>query len=370
MLETQVVAGLTLSGLMLVTHFGNRLGSGWIKSVLTIICACTLSYIFNPDIMYSLVSLTLIILTQYNNKRGADSLLNASILVAAFACANWVEPGLVEMIAALTLVGKFIINGRSNMAKVLPLFAALITSVALSSVYQNKNSDILLMACGLFVVFYYGLFWYQDKNASPYANASLFILTIFFKFFIDQHLLGLTAKHALIVNNLIVGALIATSIYTIYLGRQKEQNGTTVLRLALLNVGFTTAGIYIDSSFGLSEITGLLAMLIGIAMLLKIEQAPKKHDQYIAGVLGLVIILLQFLYIKTHLIGVPAVYILILNLSAQLFFLIKIIGHCEKTGQVTVKTGERLPQFVYIVGVFGAIASLWYILIYVRQIQG
>ena len=219
-------------------------------------------------------------------------------------------------------------------------------------------------------MFYYGLFWYQDKHNTPHASASLFVITIFYKFFIDQHLLGLTARHALIVNNLVIGVLIATSIYTVFLGKQKKQNGSTLLHLTLLNVGFTTAGIYIDSSFGLSEISVLLMILTGLAMLLKIEQAPKKLDQYIAGVLGLIIISMQFLYIKTYLIGVPAVYIFLLNLSAQLFFLIKIIGHCEKRGQVTVKTGERLPQFLYIVGVFGAIASLWYILIYVRQIQG
>tara|TARA_R110000868_G_scaffold55424_2_gene172282 strand:+ start:38374 stop:39489 length:1116 start_codon:yes stop_codon:yes gene_type:complete len=371
MLGVQGAAGLILSGLMLVVYFGRHLKTGWIKTILIIICANSLSYMLNPSIVYSLVSLTLVIFVLYNDKQGVSSLLNCSVLVAAFASGNWMEPGIVEMIAAIALVGNFIINGHSNVAKILPLSSALIVSVSISSVYQNQSSEILLISCSLFAMFYYGLFWYQDKHCtSPYASASLFVLTIFYKLFVDQHLLGLTARHALVANNLIVGSLAATSVFSIYQGLKKNQNWSALFRLFLLNIGFTTAGLYIDSSFSLGEIAALLIIFVGSAMLLKIERVPKKLDQYIAGIIGIIMVSLQFLYIKTHLIGVPALYILIINISAQLYFLIKIIGHCEKIGQVTVKTGERLPQFLYIGGVFGAIASLWYILNYVRQIQG
>tara|TARA_R110000868_G_scaffold320917_4_gene581985 strand:+ start:4202 stop:5314 length:1113 start_codon:yes stop_codon:yes gene_type:complete len=370
MLEASILPGMLMSVSLLLFHLLSTRELNKFKYFILIIASGLLSYVFNSSAVYLLISMCLLFFLIICDDVSTDSVVSYAVLISSFMAGNWLHPGLVEVLLIFILFGLFVAEKQKDALKLMPLLAVLLSLVALCGIYQEKNSELLLVTCAVVSTFYYGIFWLFSKRGNALANASIFVTAGFIKFFLDLHIIDLTTKHVGIITNLTTILLVFTNLFVIYRGINSRSYWQALFLLVVLNFSFTTTGLYVDMSFELNQILAVLVVFMGCGLLYPISQNPKKRDHAISLLIGVIILVSQLFYLKTQMMSLPVLLILILNFTAQMYFLIKLVQNCSDLGQVIVKTGERLPQFIYIGGVFGAIASLWYILTYVRQIQG
>tara|TARA_R110002049_G_scaffold120973_4_gene275577 strand:- start:258 stop:824 length:567 start_codon:yes stop_codon:yes gene_type:complete len=187
------------------------------------------------------------------------------------------------------------------------------------------------------------------------------------KMFVDQKISSLTVLQSDVWNLYNICCLFYLLMNLLLKSHQHKRHKQNLIKTLAIGTYLLTAS---GQLLTLSTNHAFSIMIMGIAgLLLKHMNFLHKRDKLLGLTIGLIAILLGCNLVFSYELNLAYMSISIIFVASQLFYLIKMVDEHEKAVNTYIYR-ERLPQLVFILMTFGWYASLWYILYYVRQIQG
>lgn len=342
------------------------------KNIAFVVATGLASYGLTNSLLSSGIVVLICLISIITEENSAKDMLKKFTLFVLALCGNWIDPSMQELILLVLLLGVYATFQNKNANSLIGLWCLTLIVYIYTSISSSAGEPVALVLSSLLVVSSFGIFWFDLRLGNIESLLGLLLICFSSKYFIDKTSAELVLGQALTFSSFSILCFLGTLTFLVLKGFKAANS----IKSFLLILGLTVL-LPISSEaqlFNRLETNYIfLLVAMGSLLLLPLSKSEKKSDIITKTLIGLILIASQLILYQGENIGQVQVLILSLSLSAQLFFLMKkplALTSESVNRQVTVKTGERLPQYLYIMLVFGAAASLWYILSYVRQIQG
>lgn len=345
--------------LPLLTTFSTNALAGRLIFIISVV-GLSFSSVTSPAVAL-LVSTIAVIISKNSQKFLA---LFAISLIAVSG--SWLNPGLIEFILISIGYIVFALKEKSSIF-LLPIFTILFLLLCLDATNLNPSSGFTMALMTVIPMVIICLF----SQRSIVENNPLVILGLVFtwlmKQYVDQNISSLTLVQSDTWNLFNLSCLVYLLLnFLLKTHKYKSYKQDLIKTLVLASYLGTASGqlLSLSSNYIFS------IMIVGIAgLLLNQMNFLHKRDKVLGLAIGLTAILLEASIIFSYELNLPYLSISIFFVASQLYYLIKMVDFGDKAVNPYIYR-ERLPQFVFILVTFGWYASLWYILYYVRQIQG
>ncbi len=312
-------------------------------------------------------SIAVIFLSFYLSALGMKEYFYNYIFILIISFGDWSNPGLSEVfLTLLSLVMHTKFEDRE--AKfILPVFSItlmfyLINASSLSSTPAISFS--LLICISLLFV---NIFSQDLRLVDTFSMFSTVLFTILMKTIVEQNItqLSISMYNAWYSFNVII--VFYVLIRTLIKYKKDLNIKNNFLKILVITFYFPTF-VSLTPVSAIEASSFAVMILVGATLYLK-QKNETLIDSVLSMLLGIILICLQIYF--TIGLDVQGVVLLAMSisLSSQFFYLIKSVEYRQLIpGRFLYR--ERLPQLAFISIVFGWICTLWYILYYVRKIQG
>ena len=309
----------------------------------------------------------IILMVTYLSLMKMENCFNNFIFVLIVCLGNWAQPGLAEVL----LVGlSMLLNLKfeDKMAKyVLPVFAVMLLMYLINAsaiVFSPFISFALLISVALLFV---SIFTKKINIEDSFSMLSLFLISSQLKIIVEQNISQLNLS----MYNTWIGFNLCVIFYVLLKALVHSKNNPNNKEdfVKLLALSFYLPTLNGQSIVSINEQAIYSMLIISGAILYRYLGASNKVDTAIAIILSCILIAIQTHFIIGLDFQGPTLFVVLIVLASQFFYLIKTIEYREyQIGPIYYR--ERLPQIGFITIIFGWICTLWYILYYVRKIQG
>ncbi|PIP91221.1 MAG: hypothetical protein COW01_06090 [Bdellovibrionales bacterium CG12_big_fil_rev_8_21_14_0_65_38_15] len=312
-------------------------------------------------------TLSIILISSYLCLIGKEDFYNGYIFLLIICIGNWSNPGITELLLVLLTV---IINLKfsDRVSKfVIPVFAITTMLYIVNSSAITTSSVVAFCLMISISLLFFSVFTKNIEIKDSFSVLSLFLISSQLKIIIEQNSsnLSLSMYNTWFSFNILMVFIVLMKILAFY---EKSENIKQEF-LKLSAISFFLPSFVSLAPISTNEIA-MYAMVNLIGSILYLHQKNyTKFDTMLLMAVGSIIIGVQiYVFIGLDLQG-PALFVTVMLLASELFYLIKSIENREDHS-VSILYRERLPQLVFISIAFGWICTLWYILYYVRKIQG
>lgn len=309
----------------------------------------------------------ILIVFAYLSLKESRNLFNSFILLIILCIGDWSSPGLSEFLLVM-LSGFLHLNIEDKFAKfTLPVFSITLMFYLINSSAIEPSASIifgLLISVSLLFV---NIFTKKFKPIDTISLISLLLFTSLLKFIVEQNIsqLNLAMNSAWTNFNIIV--ILYVLLRTLVFCKNGQNNKEDFIKVFAISFYLPTLAA---PAFIMPPGTSMIAAVAIIGAIFFLHQKNQtKLDLFINLSLGTVLIALQSWFVLGLDLQGAALLVAIAALASQVFYLIKSVEYFDvHSGKILYR--ERLPQIAFISITFGWICTLWYILYYVRKIQG
>ena len=294
------------------------------------------------------------------------SLVRKFLLVGIASAGNWSVPEIQELLLLVSAVGILLFEQLDSIDGLSVIGLWLLTFVATICNYVNLFSALPLISTGLLLVSCLSLCWIKYREFTTTTLATLFLIFICSRLMIGADQLSLGIDEVLIFTQMFNLAFFV-SVLAVLVGGYREANDVKTFGLLfclLFLMPFTPDEL--PASRATLEYS-LVFVAMGSILLLPLNKALDYGTSFLRVILGGIVISASAITFVDVTISRASQLSLLLCYAGSMFYILRSIS--PNRGPAQVLTRERLPQWLFISFIFGALAALWYILSYVRQIQ-
>lgn len=298
-----------------------------------------------------------------------SSLIKKFILVAIAASGNWLAPGLAEYVLMLLLVGLYLRDAREAAVgtSLIILWCLTLVVIVLGHSGAFPDGTVILLASCLLVAATLATAWLSFNKYTTVINSVLMLLFLCVRFALERRVATLSLDQVGIFNQAFTITYFVTLVSVILRGLNDSgkdiQSFSILFAMSLLLPFSPDLMPAMRSTLDYSMIVAAM----GVTLLLQLKQR-RLDDTLIQLVIGMMIVVASIMAFSETPLSRVSYLGLVLTISGKLFFLFRSINKSDC--HAVALRWERMLHYLYIVLIFGALASLWYILNYVRQIQG
>lgn len=312
-------------------------------------------------------AVTVLTLSLYASVVGMKDYFNNYILILIVCFGNWSVPGITEVFLVLLSVVMHIKFVGSAAKFIFPVFTITLMFYLLnaSSIVVIPAITFSLLICISLLFLSFSTQMLKIVDIFTFYSTSLFIILL--KTIVEQNIsqLNISMYNTWYSFNLFILFYVLIRI----LIKHKDDKDYKNSFLKVLVLSFYLPTFVSLTPVSASEASSYAIMLlVGGTLYLK-QKNQTLIDSIISTTLGVIIICVQVYFMIGLDLQGPVLLAMAISLSSQFFYLIKSIEY-KSTSIGALLYRERLPQLAYISIVFGWICTLWYILYYVRKIQG
>lgn len=354
---------------LVVLHLALRLKSIVGRKALFVFASAALALALGATTqMVSICTLGGALLALLGNSNNS-SLVRKFILVAIAASGNWLAPSLAEYVLLLLLVGLFLRDEREAHVgtSFIILWCLSLVIIILDHSGAFPEGNIGLLAACLLVASTLASVWLSFKKFTTITSAVLMLLFLCVRLALEKRVAVLSLEQVTVFNQVFTISYFMTLTSIVLRGitnHTRDQQSFSMLFAMSLLLPFSPDLLppmrtTLDYS--------MIVAAMGVALLLPLKQ-ERLDDNILRVLVGLIIVGSAVAAFSSLPLSRVSYLGLVLTISAQLFFLFRNINKHDFS--CLQFKWERMLHYLYIGLIFGALASLWYILNYVRQIQG
>lgn len=295
------------------------------------------------------------------------ALIYSAVVLILLTVGNWQQADLTEIMLLASMSAFFLRtkdrNGSSNIV-ILWSLTLLMAIVSKTQVIDHRYSELPFLA--LLVIAIMSNCWFRLKRVGGNEVVALFSVSLLARAIIESRLPLLDYTSITILAMVMQLVFIASLMAAILISRTEKSNFEKFVNLISLSLFLPLVpDALIEKSLHFHSVY-FLAM-ISLVLMVPLRKSAHGMSQLLVAVLGVVawiaVLIPQIQAIQSW----QSTLCWMAACSAQLFTLVLFVKHDEKSMNHE-KYRERLPQIGFLVIVFGALLTLWYILTYVREI--
>jgi len=338
-----------------------------LKRVLFMVSASTFVIFLSHTPMMGLLLTLAVIALGSIEQASTSQFVKKFVLISMVAIGDWVDPTIVESMILLGVVGIILHRDYESDYSIHVLGLWLLAMIlGVSSEIQLFENVSLYFVCALSVAAL-SLFWVRYKNCDSITIMAQMLLVSAVRLIIESQQPFIQIQGVVAFTKFFVISFLFTAVCLIVSVIKDKNFNQGALRLLALGMILPFTPDEIPASRAVMEYS-----LVIVAASSALANPLARAKDYVGSLLfvacaGLALICYAITFVDIS-ISRSTQFGLIVVMTSTLTFIG--LGLKPEFYERRLVSGERLPQILYGLAIFGALATLWYILSYVRQIQG
>lgn len=351
-------------------HLGLSISTSTLKRMLFIGAVILLSFGLGETVQMALAcsfgGALLICLDEPSNTAS----IRKFILVSIALSGNWLDAGIPEHILLFLLVGLYFTekhdSDKAVVSSLLILWCLSLVALIIDHSGAFPGGKIELVTSCLLITAALAVSWLDFGRYSSLSNAVLMLLYLCIRLSLEKRTSSLNLDQVATLSNiftlsylLTVGSVVLRGIRN---GEKDMQSFSVLFAMSLLLPFSPDLMPATRTTFDYS----IIGAAVGVALLTNLLN-DRLDDAVLKVLFGIFVVSISASAYTSIPLSRASYLGLVLTTSGQLFFLLRGLNSV-RCFDLSFRW-ERMLHYIYLLVIFGGLATLWYILNYVRQIQ-